>query len=186
VKDADGRELPITGLGGGWVRLQGPFDHILMNGSAQVESGEVYGIKVPAASSDFSMDLDRLRLRLDDVRIGERLDLLGGPSAEPEGALALAGKADMDFKRWTWWVDLAGRLDSQFLNLPGPRVQAQVESRLLGPITSPFGSLDLPEGRTTLSRGRMFFGGRSLEGLEASMKLERGHLEGRPSRSASL
>ncbi|WP_243293615.1 translocation/assembly module TamB domain-containing protein [Geothrix mesophila] len=179
VKDTDGRELPITGLGGGWVRLQGQFDHITMNGSAQVESGEVYGIKIPAASSDFSMDIDRLRLRLDDVRIGERLDLLGGLSAEPEGALALAGKADMDFKRWTWWVDLAGRLDSQLLNLPGPRVQAQVESRLLGPITSPFGSLDLPEGRVTVSRGRMFFGGRSLEGLEASVKLERGHLEGR-------
>ena len=125
------------------------------------------------------MDLDTLRLQLDDVRIGERLDLLGGPGVHPEGALALTGKADMDFQRWTWWVDLAGRLDSQLLALPGPRIQAQVEARLLGPITSPFGALDLPEGQATLSRGRIFFEGRSVEGLEATVNLERGRMEGR-------
>ncbi|HEY3270512.1 MAG TPA: translocation/assembly module TamB domain-containing protein [Geothrix sp.] len=179
LKDSEGKELPITGTGGGWVRLQGPFDHITMIGSAQVETGEVYGLKIPAASSDFAMDLETLRLQLDDVRIGERLDLLGGPGAQPDGALALTGKADMDFQRWTWRVDLAGRLDSQLLALPGPRIQSQVEAKLLGPITSPFGALDLPEGQATLSRGRVFFEGRSVEGLEATVHLERGRMEAR-------
>ncbi|MCM2250646.1 MAG: hypothetical protein NDI58_08830, partial [Geothrix sp.] len=179
LKDSEGRELPITGTGGGWVRLRGTYAHILMTGAAQVESAEAYGIKIPAASADFHMDLDALRLGLEDVRIGEQLDLLGGPEAEPEGALALTGKADMDFRRWTWRVDLAGRLDSQLLALPGPRFQSQVDARLLGPITSPFGALDLPEGQATLSRGRLFFGGRSVEGLEGSVRFERGRAEGR-------
>jgi len=178
LKAAD-LDLPISGIGGGWVRLQGPFDHITMSGAAQVESGEVYGIKIPAASADFFMDLETLRLRVEDARIGERLDLLGGPGGRPEGALALTGRADMDIQRWTWLADLSGRLDSQLLALPGPRLQSQVEVRLQGPITSPFGALDLPEGRASLSRGRVFFGGRSVEGLEASLKLERGRMEGR-------
>ncbi|WP_243301362.1 translocation/assembly module TamB domain-containing protein [Geothrix oryzisoli] len=179
LKAADLGDLPITGTGGGWVRLQGPYDHILMTGTAQVESGEVYGIKIPAASSDFAMDLDTLRLRLDDVRIGERPDLLGGPGTEPDGALALKGKADLDLQGWTWRVDLGGHLDSQLLALPGPRIQSQLEVRLLGPITSPFGALDLPEGQATLSRGRVFFEGRSVEGLEAFVNLERGRMEAR-------
>lgn len=179
LRDGEGREFPIAGIGGGWVQLRGTYDHIRMTGAAQVESAEAYGIKIPAASADFHMDLDTLRLGLEDVRIGEQLDLLGGPETEPEGALALTGKADMDFRHWTWRVDLAGRLDSQLLALPGPRFQAQVDARLLGPITSPFGALDLPEGRATLSRGRLFFGGRSVEGLEGSVRFERGRVEGR-------
>jgi len=179
LKAADLGDMPITGTGGGWVRLQGPFDHIIMAGAAQVESGDIYGIKIPAASSDFWMDLDVLRLKLSDVRIGGRPDLLGSLDIGPEGALALTGKADMDFRRWNWRVDLAGRLDSQLLALPGPRIQSQVEARLLGPITSPFGALDLPEGQATLSRGRIFFGDRSMEGLEGSVRLERGRMEGR-------
>lgn len=179
VKDSEGKELPITGTGSGWVRLQGPFDHIIMMGATQVESGDVYGIRIPAAASDFWMDLDALRLKLSDVRIGERPDLLGSLDVGPEGALALTGKADVDFRRWTWRVDLAGRLDSQPLALPGPHIQSQVEARLLGPITSPFGALDLPEGQATLSRGRIFFGDRSMEGLEGFVRLERGQAEGR-------
>ena len=176
LKAADLGDLPITGTAGGWVRLQGPYDHLTMAGQTQVQSGEVYGITIPAASSGFDMDLSALRLRLDDVRIAERPDLLGSLDGAPEGALALAGKADMDFRRWTWRVDLAGRLDSQSMALPGPRIQAQVEGRLLGPITRPFGALDLPVGQATLSRGRIFFGGRSVEGLGGSVALERGHL----------
>jgi hypothetical protein len=178
LKAAD-LDLPISGTGGGWVRLQGPFDHIMMTGATQVESGEVYGIKVPAASADFAMDLASLHLRVEDARIGERLDQLGGPGIPPEGALALTGRADMDIQRWTWLVDLSGRLDSQLLALPGPRIQSQVEAHLQGPITSPFGALDLPEGRVALSRGRVFFSGRSVEGLEATAKLQRGRLEGK-------
>jgi hypothetical protein len=178
LKDAEGRALPITGMGSGWVRLWGPYDHLMMMGSAQTESSEVYGIKIPAASSDFSMDLASLRLKLSDLRVAERPDLLGRGGLAPEGALALTGQADMDFRQWNWWVDLTGRLDSQLLALPGPRLQAQVNVHLLGPMTRPFGNLDLPEGRIQLSRGRVFFGERSVEGLEGLASLERGHLEG--------
>ncbi|MDR3683158.1 MAG: hypothetical protein P4L11_05465, partial [Geothrix sp.] len=178
LKDGKGQDLPITGTGSGWVRIWGPYDHLMMIGAAQAESSEVYGIKIPAASSDFWMDLDSLRLKLSDLRIAERPDLLGRTELPPEGALALAGQADMDFGQWTWWVGLRGRLDSQLLALPGPHIQSQVEARLLGPLTSPFGSLDLPEGRISLSRGRIFFGGTSVEGLEGRVDLERGRLEG--------
>jgi len=179
LKDAEGNDLPLTGWGSGWVRLQGPFDRITMAGTAQVESGEAYGIIIPAASSDFSMDLETRILKLSDVRIAERPDLLGRVDMPPEGALALNGQADMDFRRWTWWVELGGRLDSQLLSLPGPRIQSQVDARLLGPITHPFGAMDLPEGRVALSRGRIFFGDQSVEGLEGALSLERGRLEGR-------
>ncbi|GLH72178.1 hypothetical protein GETHLI_06800 [Geothrix limicola] len=178
LKDESGKDLPITGIGSGWVRLWGPYDHILMTGSAQVESGETYGIKIPAASSDFWMDLDTLRMRLSDTRIAEGPDRLGQGDRSPEGSLALTGRADMDFKHWTWWVDLEGRLDSQLLALPGPHIQSQVQARLLGPITKAFGDLELPEGRVSLSRGRIFFGERSVEGLEGRAQLERGRLEG--------
>lgn len=179
LKAADLGDLPLTGTGGGWVRLHGPFDHLLMEGQAQVESGEAYGVRIPAASSDFDMDLDTLRLRLGDVRVAERPDLLGGPGTAPEGALALTGKADMDLTGWTWRVDLSGRLDSQLLGLPGTHLQSQVQARLLGPITSPFGPLDLPEGHLTFSRGRLFVFGRSIEGLEGDLRLERGRLQSR-------
>jgi hypothetical protein len=178
LKDTEGKDLPITGTGSGWVRLQGPFQHITMNGAAQVESGDVYGIKIPAASSDFWMDLESLRMKLSDLRIAERPDLVGRGEIPPEGALALTGQADMDFQRWTWWADLGGRLDSQLLALPGPRIQSQVEARLLGPITTPFGGVELPEGRIHLNRGRIFFSDQSVEGLEARVSLDRGRLEG--------
>jgi len=178
LKDKDGKDMPLFGTGSGWVRLQGPYQHIIMNGVAQVESGEAYGIKIPAASSDFWMDLDSLHLTLSDTRIAERPDLLGQGDLPPEGELALQGRADMDFQRWTWWVDLAGRLDSQLLALPGPRFQSQLDARLLGPITQPLGDLDLPQGRVKLSRGRLFFGDRSVEGLEGQALVDGSRLEG--------
>jgi hypothetical protein len=178
LKDDLGKDLPLAGTGSGWVRLWGSFDHIFMTGAAQAEMSEAYGLTVPAVSSDFWMDLKALRLRLSDVRVAERPDLLGRGDVPPEGALALSGQADMDFNRSTWWVDLGGRLDSQLLALPGPRIQAQVNARLLGPITSPFGGLDLPEGKLQVSRGRIFFGDRSVEGLEGEATLERGQVVG--------
>jgi len=178
LKDEAGKDLPITGSGSGWVRLHGPYAHLAMYGSAQVEQGEAYGIKIPAASSDFSMDIEALQMKLTDLRVAERPDLLGHGEAAPEGVLALQGQADMDFQRWTWWVDLGGRLDSELLSLPGPRLQAQVEVHLLGPITAPFGGYDLPEGRIQLNRGRIFFGDRSVEGLHARATLEKGTLAG--------
>ncbi len=179
LKDSEGNDLPLTGLGSGWVRLQGSYAQLTMNGFAQVKSGKAYGITIPAASSDFSMDLNARRLKLEDVRVAERQELLGRGEIPPEGALALTGQAELDLPRWTWWVDLDGRLDSQLLALPGPRIQAQVKTRLLGPITSPFGTMDLPEGQIDLNRGRIFFGDRSVEGLEGTVQLERGRLEGR-------
>lgn len=179
LKDGEGKDLPISGTAGGWVRLQGPYRHILLSGSMQVETGEAYGIIIPAASSDFWMDLEARRLKVSDLRIGERLDQLGRIDIPPEGALALTGLAELDFRHWTWRVDLGGRLDSQLLNLPGPRIQSMVKARLLGPITSPFGTLALPEGRLDLDRSRVFFGGRSLEGLEGHVELVKGRLEGR-------
>ncbi len=178
LKDGEGQELPLNGTAGGWVRLQGPFRHMVLNGSLQVEAGEAYGTKIPAASADFWMDLEALRMKLSDVRIGEHLNQLGRLDIPPEGALALTGLADMDFRRWTWWVDLGGRLDTQLLNLPGLRIQSLVKARLQGPITSPFGTLDLPEGRVEVNRGRIFFGNQSVEGLEGNFELTRGHLEG--------
>jgi hypothetical protein len=84
----------------------------------------------------------------------------------------------MDFQQQTWRVDLQGRLDSQLLALPGPRIQSQVDAHLLGPVTSPFGGFDLPEGRILLSRGRIFFGETSVEGWDGRVSLERGRLEG--------
>jgi hypothetical protein len=179
LKTPEGKDLPISGLASGWVRLQGPFAAITMNGSAQVESGESYGITIPAASTDFWMDIPALRLKLSKVKIAERPDLLGAEGVAPEGALALTGQADMDFSHWTWWTDLHGRLDTQLLALPGPRLQSQVDATLLGPITTPFGALELPEGRVALKRGRLFFGDRSLDGIEGQASLERGRLEGR-------
>ncbi len=179
IKDRNGKDLPLTGTAGGWVRLQGPYRHLMLSGSMQVEAGNAYGVIIPAASSDFRMDLEARRMKLSDVRIGDRLDQLGRIDIPPEGALALTGQAEMDFRRWTWWVDLDGRLDSQLLNLPGPRIQAQVKAQLLGPITSPFGALELPEGRLDLNRGRIFFSGRSVEGLEGNVELVKGRLEGR-------
>ena len=178
LKDSEGKDLPITGTGSGWVRLQGPYDHITMSGVAQVESGEVYGIKVPSASSDFWMDLESLQMKLSDLRIAERPDLLGRGDIPPEGALSLTGQVDMDFQHWMWRVDLSGRLDSQLLDLPGPRIQSLVEARLFGPITTPFGDLDLPEGQILLNRGRIFLGDLSVEGLEGRASLERGRMEG--------
>ncbi len=177
LKDDEDKDLPITGTGSGWVRIWGPYDHLLMIGAAQVESSDVYGFKLPGASSDFWMDLESLRLKLSDIRVAERMDLLGRGGLPPEGALALTGRADMDFGQWTWSVDLGGRLDSQLLALPGPRIQCQVDAHLLGPITSPFGDLDLPEGKVLLNRGRLFFGNRSVEGLEGWVGLDRGRLE---------
>ena len=179
LKDEAGQDLPITGIGSGWARLHGTYANPMMYGSAQLEQGEIYSINIPAASSDFSMDITALQMKLRDLRVAERPDLLGHGEATPEGVLALQGQADLDFQRWTWWVDLGGRLDSQVLALPGPRIQAQVEARLLGPITRPFGGYDLPEGWIQWSRGRIFFGDRSVEGLQGRASLDKGALESR-------
>ncbi|MCE1228776.1 MAG: translocation/assembly module TamB domain-containing protein [Firmicutes bacterium] len=159
----DEKEIRISGWGGGWVRLHGPYDRILMEGSAQAEKAEVYGIRIPAAEGDFSMDIEDSRLRVRNVRVGESLVALkeGLP-----GTLALTGDMDMDYHRRTWLASLQGRVDSEPLGLPGPRFQAQADVRLEGPWTKPAGDMELPLGRVTFNGGRLFLGHQSLEGLE--------------------
>ncbi len=181
LKAADKGNLPISGQGSGWVRIHGPYDHLRLEGAAQVEQGHAYGLTIPVAASDFQLDLASLRLRLDDLRVAEEARLLGHGEAAPEGSLALQGRADLDLARWTWLVNLTGRVDSKLLNLPGPRMQARLDTMLLGPITAPYGSLDLPEGTVTLDQGRVFLGERSLEGVQASATLEAGRFQGRVS-----
>lgn len=178
LKAADLGHLPLSGTASGWTRLHGTYAHMVLDGFAQVESGEAYSIKVPAVSTAFNLDLSSLLLNLEDLRVAEQPDLLGRGEVPPEGVLALSGRARLDLQRWQWWVDLGGRIDSHLLALPGPRIQSQLKARLLGPITSPFGVLDLPQGQLELSRGRVFFGARSMEGLEGLLRLERGHLQG--------
>ena len=179
VTDGEGRELPLDGLASGWVRFEGPFRTLSMNGHAEVVSGECYGLTLPSVSSDFSMDLKALRLTLEHLRVADAVGLPEGPAPREGATLDLAGRADMDFDRWTWWVDLGGRLDTQLLGLPGPRLQARVEGRLLGPITEPFGALDLPQGQVVLDQGRLFFGERSVSGLEGRLALDSGRLAAR-------
>ena len=179
LKAADRGDLPLQGQATGWTRIHGPYDHLLLEGAVQVEEGQAYGLKLPVSASDFLLDLRSMRLQLEDLRVAGEARLLGQGDLAPEGDLALRGRADLDLNRWTWWMDLRGQVDTQALALPGPRIQARLETRLLGPITAPFGRLDLPEGTVHLDHGRIFFGDRSVEGLDARLSLERGVLQGR-------
>ena len=181
LKAADLGDLPLQGQGSGWVRIHGPYEHLRLEGAALVEQGQAYGLTIPVASSDFLLDLASMRLRLDDLRVAEEVRLLGHGDAPAEGALALHGRADLDLNRWTWLVDLAGRVDSKLLNIPGPRIQARLDARLLGPITAPYGALDLPEGTLSLDQGRVFLGEHSVDGLRATATLEAGRFQSRVS-----
>jgi hypothetical protein len=169
LRAADLRELPIDGTGSGTVRLHGPFDHIFMEGRAQAEQAEVYGLKLPAVSADFAMDTSGDRFQATRVRIADTPGHLGAGTEAPSGPLALQGDLDMDFKRKTWQAALRGDVDSAALGLPGPRLQAQVDARLDGPFTAPLGPVALPPGTVTFTRGRLEQGGQVLEGLEGTV-----------------
>ncbi len=168
--DLDPKEILVDGLGSGWVRIHGPYDHLRLEGAAQAENTTVYGFQIPALSGDFSMDLERQRLQVQDLRVGESLAALGQGEDPPVGLLSLQGAMDMDYGRRTWQASLKGDVDSQGLGLTGPRFQARVEASLSGPWTQPLGITQLPLGQASFRGGRVFLGNQSLEGLEGNLE----------------
>ena len=189
---ADLGDLPISGTGSGWVRLHGPFAHILLEGSAVAEGGQAYGFQLPAVSSDLFLDLASLRLRTEDVRVADSMAHLAAGAQVPADALALKGSMDMDIPGARWQVSLAGQADSLALGLPGPHAQAWVEARLEGPFTAPCGPYQIPTGTVAFSRGRLTQGQQELTGLEGALAFRNGSLElnaglaGMPQRILSL
>ena len=189
---ADLGDLPISGTGSGWVRLHGPFAHILMEGGAVAEAGQAYGFTLPAVSSDFFMDLETLRLKTMDTRVADSLEHLSPSGPLPLGPLALKGSMDMDIPRQRWAVTLDGQVDSKALGLPGPQAQAWVEARLDGPFTAPFGPYEIPTGSLSFSHGRLSQGQQDLGDVEGSLAFGEGKLsvqaglEGMPQRILSL
>jgi autotransporter translocation and assembly factor TamB len=176
LRAADVGDLSLDGTGSGWVRLHGPFGRIMMEGQCVAEQGEVYGLRIPAASADFAMDIEGDRLRTTDVRVADSVAHLGSALDAPSGPLALTGSMDMDTRRKTWHVAMRGAVDSRVLGLPGPGFQAQVETRLEGPFTAPLGPIEAPTGTLTLTQGRVSQGDQVLEGLEGSASFTGGNL----------
>ncbi len=168
--DLDPQEIRLSGMGGGWVRIHGPYNRLRVEGGAQAESAMAYGLKIPAMSGDFSMDLAQDQFQVKDLRMGESLAALGQGEDAPAGLLSLQGGMDMDLGRRTWQASLKGDLDSEPLGIPGPRFQARVEVSLDGPWTQPMGPTQIPLGRASFRGGRVFLGDQSLEGLEGSME----------------
>lgn len=179
LKAAELGDLPITGIVSGWTRLGGPFHQLLLTGDMRAEEAEVYGLRLPAAAANLELDLTGDRLRIPEFRIAESQDQLYGPEPGQGGLLALRGGLDMDLARGTWTGHLAGRVDSERLGLGWPRILGRVEGSLEGPWTAPFGPLELPTGRLQVGGLRVFLGQQSLEGLEASIRLDRGEFSGR-------
>jgi len=192
LKAADLGDLALDGTGSGWVRLHGPFGRMVIEGQGVAEQAEVYGLRIPAASADFYMDIAGERLRTTDVRIADSLDHLAPWNGAPSGALALQGSMDMDLQSDTWQVALDGKLDTGILGLPGPRFQARVETRLDGPYTAPLGSIVVPTGTLAFTQGRLTQGDETLEGLAGAASFRDGRLEasagleGRPRQLLSL
>lgn len=168
--DLDPEIIRIQGLGGGWVRLWGPFAHIRIEGGAQAEAASVYGLRIPAARGDFSLDIEGERIQVQNFRAGESLAALGRDGEEPSGALALQGGMDMNYDRRTWYAWLRGNLDSEPIGLPGPRFQAKVDARLDGPWIQPLGAIEVPRGQVAFTGGRLFLGAQSIEGLEGMVR----------------
>jgi hypothetical protein len=147
-----------------------------MEGRGVAEQAEVYGLRIPAAAADFTLDLGSLRLQARDARVADSLEHLQPGAPGPAGSLALTGAMDMDIERGRWRAELTGEADSQVLGLPGPRLQGHLNGHLDGPITAPFGPYQLPTGQLELSAGRLTQGSQSLSGLEARFSFEQGHL----------
>ncbi len=176
LRAADLGDLPLDGVGGGTVRLHGPFDHILMEGQGQAQDGQAFGLNVPAVRADFAMDIDGERLQVTHVRVADAPEHLDADPGASAGPLALQGALDMDLKRETWKVDLQGQVDSRLLGLPGPRFQAQVDAHLDGPYTAPLGPIRVPPGQVHITGGRFAQGDQTVEGLEASALFQDGRL----------
>jgi hypothetical protein len=172
LKAADQGDLSISGTGSGWARLHGPLGAIFLEGQAVAEDGLVYGIRIPAASANYSLDINSLRLRAQEVRVADTLDHLEGT----EGPLSLSGSMDMDADRRTWTAELRGLADSTILGLPGPALQGRVAGRVGGPLTAPLGPAQAPEGSATLTQGRLTLGNTVLDGLQASLSFKDGRV----------
>ncbi|HLO68125.1 MAG TPA: translocation/assembly module TamB domain-containing protein [Holophaga sp.] len=173
LKAADQGHLDIDGTATGWARLHGPLRDLVLEASFTAENGRVYGLSIPAASGDYFLDLQTLRMRVTDVRVADSPAAL----ASGGGALDLRGSMTMDTRRETWTADMAGRADTAALGLPGPAVSGQVKARLDGPITAPLGPSQAPEGTFTFTGGSVTLGDRALEGLEASLTFRGGRLD---------
>jgi autotransporter translocation and assembly factor TamB len=176
LRAGDVGDLPISGTGSGWARIHGPYDRLLIEASGQAVDASVYGIRIPAASGDMVYDITGDRLTVKDVRVAEDAARLGSAEEGPSGLLALQGDLDLDLKRETWQIQAKGNVDSQPLGLPGPRFQASLATRLEGPWVSAFGPLQLPTGTATFSRGRLFLGQQSLEGMRGRVEVGAGTL----------
>lgn len=176
----DGRngiaELPIAGLGGGWVRIRGDWEHLRLTGEGLLEEGRVYGLRLPAGRATVDFDLSGGRLRVTDFRVADSTAQLGDEAGNPEGFLALKGALDMDLTGEKWTGRIAGRLDSTVLELPGPRFQASMEGGLEGPWISPFGPMNLPSGWLTFGQGRLLVGDQSVDDLRGFLRLRDGLL----------
>ncbi|HTL98927.1 MAG TPA: translocation/assembly module TamB domain-containing protein [Holophagaceae bacterium] len=168
LKAAD-LDLPITGLGTGDARLHGTYDHLVLLGHARLADGLVYGVAIPAASTDYTLDIDSLKLLVQDLRVADSVDHLGSGSAKPSGDLALMGGGSMDLKALTADLRLTGALDTGILKLPVPQIQGKVDAHLDGPLASAFGGLELPEGTLSLRDSIVFLQDQSLVGLEADL-----------------
>lgn len=173
LKAAD-LQLPLSGVGGGWARIHGPYGHLEILAEGHAEGAQAYGLKVPALSGAMAFDLATGRLLLTDLRIAESRLGLGHGDEAPQGLLALRGNLDMDLTRRSWQGQLGGAVDTGVLGLAGPRIQARMEARLAGPWVHSFGPLSLPLGQATFRGGRIFLATQSLEGLEGSVVLSEG------------
>lgn len=174
---ADLARLDIDGNATGWIRARGPYDRLQLQGSVLAQEAKVYGLDIPAASADFDWNLEGNRLKLQGIRVAGNEAQLLRQEEGPSGLLDLSGQADLDFSTMTLRAQASGALDSQLLGLPGPRIQARFESRLDGAIADSVGPLGLPEGVTTISGGRVFFGTQSVEGLEGRLESGQGGLD---------
>lgn len=168
LKAAD-LDLPLRGTGSGDTRLHGAYDRLVLLGHAQLADGSVYGIAVPAAAMDYRLDLDTLRLQLQNLQIADAVDHLGAAGAKPRGDLALSGGGTLDLKALTADLRLAGPLDTGVLKLPMPQTQGALDLHLEGPLDSSFGGTPLPEGSLSLANSIVFFQDQSLVGLEADI-----------------
>jgi len=171
LKAAD-LDLPVTGLGSGWVRLHGPYDRLKLEAEGQAESARVYGVAIPALRATLAYDLAEERIRIPELRCSESVEGLGRGEVPPSGLLALTGALELDLARQRWQGRLTGNVDSDRLGLGWARFQGWLDARLDGPWAQPFGPWTCPLGQLSLRGGRVFFGRQSLEGLEAQLRFE--------------